>query len=79
MGTLVELTRNPDLAGFVMPEIGLLGGARVLFIKHNTTECVGGVGGIVSVCGRCLWVSSINYQYKRTTKGDQLCKMTART
>ena len=37
MGTLADLTRNPDLAGFVMLEIGPQGGACVLFTKHYTT------------------------------------------
>ena len=37
MGTLADLTRNPDLAGFVMLDIGPQGGACVLFTKHNTT------------------------------------------
>lgn len=40
MGTLADLTRNPDLAGFVILEIGLQGGIYVLFIKHNTTGLV---------------------------------------
>ena len=38
VGTLANLTRNPDLAGFVILDLGLHRGACVLFVNHDTTR-----------------------------------------